>query len=93
MLFISIGQVLKPLEVKTKFYNAGHLKGMNDDVIFLEAQVQNITTSPLCIQHVKLDATQYYNMRSLNFLPGKKVRAREAHNFCWVRALVLFLEI
>ena len=67
-------QVLKPLEVKTKFYNAGHTKGLNDDIIYLEAQVQNITTSPLCIQHVKLDATQYYDMKSLNFLPGKKVR-------------------
>lgn len=59
-------QVLKPLEVKTKFYNA------ENDVLFLEAQVQNITTSPLCIQHVILDQSHFYAMKSLNFLPNEK---------------------
>jgi len=59
-------QVLKPLEVKTKFYNA------ENDVIFLEAQVQNITTSALCIQHVLLDSSHYHTVESLNFLHSKQ---------------------
>ncbi|KAJ8984186.1 hypothetical protein NQ317_011095 [Molorchus minor] len=38
--------VLKPLDVKTKFYNAE-----NDDV-YLEAQVQNITMGPICLGEI-----------------------------------------
>lgn len=47
-------QVLKPLDVKTKFYNAE-----NDDV-YLEAQVQNITMGPIYLEKVDLDASQNY---------------------------------
>lgn len=47
--------VLKPLDVKTKFYNAE-----NDDV-YLEAQVQNITAGPICLEKVDLDASQLFN--------------------------------
>lgn len=46
--------VLKPLDVKTKFYNAE-----NDDV-YLEAQVQNITAGPICLEKVDLDASQLF---------------------------------
>jgi len=53
-------QVLKPLEVKTKFYNT------TQDVVFLEAQVQNITTTPLCMSHVRLEASTYYDCLPLN---------------------------
>ncbi|CAH1953793.1 unnamed protein product [Acanthoscelides obtectus] len=52
--------VLKPLDVKTKFYNAE-----NDDV-YLEAQVQNITVGPICLEKVALDASQLFNVTSLN---------------------------
>lgn len=48
-------QVLKPLDVKTKFYNAE-----NDDV-YLEAQVQNITAGPICLEKVALDASNLFN--------------------------------
>ncbi|XP_045461336.1 trafficking protein particle complex subunit 13 [Harmonia axyridis] len=54
-------QVLKPLDVKTKFYNAE-----NDDV-YLEAQVQNITMGPIYLEKVDLDASQNYKVTSLNF--------------------------
>ncbi|XP_044744584.1 trafficking protein particle complex subunit 13 [Coccinella septempunctata] len=54
-------QVLKPLEVKTKFYNAE-----NDDV-YLEAQVENITMGPIYLEKVDLDASQSYNVTSLNY--------------------------
>lgn len=47
-------QVLKPLDVKTKFYNAE-----NDDV-YLEAQVQNITAGPICLEKVALDASHQF---------------------------------
>lgn len=46
--------VLKPLDVKTKFYNAE-----NDDV-YLESQVQNITASPICLEKVALDASHLF---------------------------------
>lgn len=47
--------VLKPLDVKTKFCNAE-----NDDV-YLEAQVQNITATPICLEKVELDASHLFN--------------------------------
>ncbi|EFA07324.1 trafficking protein particle complex subunit 13 [Tribolium castaneum] len=56
-------QVLKPLDVKTKFYNAE-----NDDV-YLEAQVQNITTGPICLEKVALDASHLFKVTSLNVTP------------------------
>ncbi|KAJ8957639.1 hypothetical protein NQ318_017528 [Aromia moschata] len=60
--------VLKPLDVKTKFYNAE-----NDDV-YLEAQVQNITTGPICLEKVALDASHLFNVTSLNEMPtGKSI--------------------
>ncbi|XP_018571815.1 trafficking protein particle complex subunit 13 isoform X2 [Anoplophora glabripennis] len=54
--------VLKPLDVKTKFYNAE-----NDDV-YLEAQVQNITAGPICLEKVALDASHLFNVTSLNMV-------------------------
>jgi len=53
-------QVMKPLDVKTKFYNAE-----NDDV-FLEAQVQNVTNWPLCLEKVGLEPSPMFKVTSLN---------------------------
>ena len=53
-------QVMKPLDVKTKFYNAE-----NDDV-FLEAQVQNVTSGPLCLEKVGLEPSPMFKVTSLN---------------------------
>jgi len=52
--------VLKPLDVKTKFYNAE-----NDDV-FLEAQVQNVTNWPLCLEKVGLEPSPMFKVTPLN---------------------------
>lgn len=46
--------VLKPLDVKTKFYN-----DENDDV-YLEAQVQNITYGPICLEKISLDTSHLF---------------------------------
>ena len=46
MLTIMYEQVMKPLDVKTKFYNA------ESDEVFLEAQVQNITATTITIDKV-----------------------------------------
>ncbi|KAF5270850.1 hypothetical protein FQA39_LY08295 [Lamprigera yunnana] len=56
-------QVLKPLDVKTKFYNA------ESDDVYLEAQVQNITGGPICLEKVALDASHLFNVTSLNISP------------------------
>jgi len=55
-----MSKVLKPLEVKTKFYNGEY------DTVFLETQVQNITTNPISMDHVVLDPSQYYAVLPLN---------------------------
>ncbi|XP_055382573.1 probable trafficking protein particle complex subunit 13 homolog [Condylostylus longicornis] len=57
-------QVLKPLDVKTKFYNA------ETDEIYLEAQIQNKTSGPICLEKVELDSSEQYTVTSLNTLPN-----------------------
>lgn len=57
-------QVLKPLDVKTKFYN------VEMDEIYLEAQIQNITTGPFCLEKVELDSSEHYTVTPLNTLPN-----------------------
>uniref|UniRef100_H0VB56 Trafficking protein particle complex subunit 13 n=1 Tax=Cavia porcellus TaxID=10141 RepID=H0VB56_CAVPO len=55
-------QVLKPLDVKTKFYNAE----VSTDEVFLEAQIQNITTSPMFMEKVSLEPSIMYSVTELN---------------------------
>ncbi|KAG9353626.1 hypothetical protein JZ751_011747 [Albula glossodonta] len=85
-----LNQVLKPLDVKTKFYNAevsgpvlclcggvgggwewGAVTGCDSrggltDEVFLEAQIQNITTSPMFMEKVSLEPSMMYNVTELN---------------------------
>lgn len=53
-------EVMKPLDVKTKFYNA------ESDDVYLEAQVQNITSGPIILEQVLLESSQQFNVKSLN---------------------------
>lgn len=55
---------MKPLDVKTKFYN------VETDEIFLEAQIQNITSGPICLEKVELESSDNYIVNSLNTLPN-----------------------
>ena len=57
-------QVAKPLDVKTKFYNA------ESDDVFLEAQVQNVTAGPLCLEKVGLEPSPMFRVMPLNHLPS-----------------------
>ncbi|XP_053156781.1 trafficking protein particle complex subunit 13 isoform X2 [Hemicordylus capensis] len=59
-------QVLKPLDVKTKFYNAESDLSSVTDEVFLEAQIQNITTSPMFMEKVSLEPSMMYNVAELN---------------------------
>lgn len=52
--------VMKPLDVKTKFYNA------ESEDVFLEAQVQNVTAGPLCLEKVGLDPSPMFRVSALN---------------------------
>ena len=45
---------MKPLDVKTKFYNA------ESDEVFLEAQVQNITASTITMDRVTLEPSSTF---------------------------------
>lgn len=56
--------VFKPLDVKTKFYNA------DTDEVYLEAQIQNITAGPICLESVELESSESYTAQSLNTLPN-----------------------
>ncbi|KAJ2949010.1 hypothetical protein O0L34_g5950 [Tuta absoluta] len=53
-------EVMKPLDVKTKFYNA------ESDDVYLEAQVQNITSGPITLEQVSLESSQQFTVKSLN---------------------------
>lgn len=53
-------QVYKPLDVKTKFYNA------ESDEVYLEAQLQNITSSPISLEKVALEPSPHFNVCQLN---------------------------
>uniref|UniRef100_A0A2C9M5S2 Trafficking protein particle complex subunit 13 n=1 Tax=Biomphalaria glabrata TaxID=6526 RepID=A0A2C9M5S2_BIOGL len=69
-------QVLKPLDVKTKFYNAENVKDvplitLQSDEVYLEAQIQNITPGPIYMEHVSLDPSQQYTALELNSKDGK----------------------
>lgn len=57
-------QVAKPLDVKTKFYNA------ESDDVFLEAQVQNVTAGPLCLEKVGLEPSPMFKVMPLNHIPS-----------------------
>ncbi|XP_057350818.1 trafficking protein particle complex subunit 13 isoform X5 [Manis pentadactyla] len=59
-------KVLKPLDVKTKFYNAESDLSSVTDEVFLEAQIQNITTSPMFMEKVSLEPSIMYNVAELN---------------------------
>jgi len=52
-------QVMKPLDVKTKFYNAER------DEVYLEAQVQNITQGIITLERVSLDPSNVFTVKSL----------------------------
>ncbi|XP_076045009.1 trafficking protein particle complex subunit 13 isoform X2 [Oratosquilla oratoria] len=51
-------QVMKPLDVKTKFYNT------ESDEVYLETGVQNITSGPICLEKVELEASAYFTDES-----------------------------
>merc|ERR1711970_1348640 len=52
-------QVMKPLDVKTKFYN------VESDEVFLEAQVQNITQTTITLDRVTLEPSHTFTVTSL----------------------------
>lgn len=53
-------EVMKPLDVKTKFCNA------ESDDVYLEAQVQNITSGPITLEQVALESSPQFTAKSLN---------------------------
>jgi len=66
-------QVLKPLDVKTKFYNA------DSDDVYLEAQIQNTTFQPIHMEKVNLEASDLYDAVELTVPEeglGKKAAGR-----------------
>ncbi|KAL7294196.1 hypothetical protein TKK_0012216 [Trichogramma kaykai] len=53
-------QVVKPLDVKTKFYNA------ENGEVYLEAQIQNLTAGPICLEKVALESSHLFKVSTLN---------------------------
>ena len=54
------------------FYNYGNYLSLyfsQDDEVFLEAQVQNITSSPMVMESVKLEPSSAYTVTDLNVFP------------------------
>ncbi|XP_058805357.1 trafficking protein particle complex subunit 13 [Phymastichus coffea] len=52
-------QVVKPLDVKTKFYNA------ENDEVYVEAQIQNLTAYPICLEKVALESSHLFTVSTL----------------------------
>ncbi|XP_015599656.1 trafficking protein particle complex subunit 13 isoform X2 [Cephus cinctus] len=52
--------VFKPLDVKTKFYN------VESDEVYLEAQIQNLTAGPICLEKVALESSTLFTVTTLN---------------------------
>lgn len=65
--------VFKPLDVKTKFYNA------DTDEVYLEAQIQNITAGTICLESVELESSDTYTAQALNTLPNGESVFRSKH--------------
>ncbi|KAL8560725.1 hypothetical protein ACOMHN_046408 [Nucella lapillus] len=55
-------QVLKPFDVKTKFYNAE---------VYLEVEIQNLTTEPIFLERVSLQPSALYTARELTNNPAQ----------------------
>lgn len=53
-------QVVKPLDVKTKFYNA------ESDEVYLEAQIKNLTAGPICLEKVSLESSHLFTVSTTN---------------------------
>ncbi|KAG1703675.1 Trafficking protein particle complex subunit 13 [Nymphon striatum] len=53
-------QVMKPIDVKTKFYNA------ESNEVYLETQIQNITSAPINLENVSLDPSPLFQVNQLN---------------------------
>ncbi|XP_014209609.1 trafficking protein particle complex subunit 13 [Copidosoma floridanum] len=53
-------QVVKPLDVKTKFYNA------ENDEVYVEAQIQNLTAGPICLEKVALESSHLFTVSILD---------------------------
>lgn len=64
-------QVSKPLDVKTKFYNAEVNTYMLSDEVYLEAPLQNITYAPMCLEKVALEPSANFTSRQLNSVEDK----------------------
>ncbi|CAL8093788.1 unnamed protein product [Orchesella dallaii] len=64
-------QVKKPLDVKTKLYNS------ESDEVFLEAQVQNITASSICLEKVDLEPSLAFTCVSMNKLSDTELITRK----------------
>ncbi|XP_022101769.1 trafficking protein particle complex subunit 13-like isoform X2 [Acanthaster planci] len=78
-------QVLKPLDVKTKFYNA---EDYVSDEVYLEAQIQNITQSPMVMERVLLEPTAEYTVRELNVIePDNKSSETTFGSFSYLNPL------
>ncbi|VDO66334.1 unnamed protein product [Heligmosomoides polygyrus] len=70
----------KPIDVKTKFYNAE-----NNDV-YLEAQIENTATTPMVLERVELEASPNYVVSSVSScdddeLTGMYLKPRDIRQF------------
>ncbi|PSN39245.1 Trafficking protein particle complex subunit 13 [Blattella germanica] len=53
-----------------KFFKFQVLKPLDSDEVYLEAQVQNITTGPICLEKVSLESSHLFTVTALNATPN-----------------------
>lgn len=77
-------QVLKPLDVKTKFYNA---EDYLSDEVYLEAQLQNLISVPIFLENVSLEPSSHFNVRKINSLDANDFESNNQSVFGSVNCL------
>jgi len=55
-------QVLKPIDIKTR------IEKTEDDTLYIEATIENITTGPICLEKVTLEPTSNYSVQTIDAL-------------------------
>uniref|UniRef100_A0AC35TZF8 Trafficking protein particle complex subunit 13 n=1 Tax=Rhabditophanes sp. KR3021 TaxID=114890 RepID=A0AC35TZF8_9BILA len=70
--------VNKPIDVKTKFYNAED--NLNNDV-YLEAQIQNTCDHPIVLEKVDLNPSEFYTCSEIKISPKSTVQLENVTSF------------
>lgn len=68
--------------ITSRFHELALLFFFQTDEVFLEAQIQNITTSPMFMEKVSLEPSMMYNVAELNTVDTAGERYVQIQDIC-----------